>query len=109
MTRDELDRTLEDPAHYKEIWLRGSNGAHLCALINGDRGWLMYLRSSGDSGFSSRNPNEESIAGVEYRLSNGQRDVYPQNCTYGVEVLADAMRSFLVDGERPPEIEWHED
>ena len=51
-----------------------------CArAINGDFGWLMYLRGNGDPGFSSRNPNYDGPpdAQIDYELSNGQRDLYP--------------------------------
>jgi hypothetical protein len=38
-------------ALYEEVWVRLPDGQSLCALINGDWGWLMYLREEGDSGF----------------------------------------------------------
>ena len=51
----ELESYLEaarrrDPT---ELWLNRSDGAALCALINKDNAWLMFLRGEGDSGFSS--------------------------------------------------------
>ena len=51
----------------------------MVALINGEFGWLMYLRYDGDAGFSSRNPSYQgpSDAMIEYFLSNGQLDEYP--------------------------------
>jgi len=41
----------------REVWLESPSGSALCALINGDVGWLMYLRERDDAGFSSPNPN----------------------------------------------------
>jgi hypothetical protein len=52
---------------FREIWLSmGAGGPSLCALMNTNVGWLMYLRhDQGDSGFSSRNPmyNESDTLG----------------------------------------------
>lgn len=48
----------------------------MMALINGEFGWLMYLREDSDAGFSSRNPiytgSEDET--MEFYLSNGQLD-----------------------------------
>jgi hypothetical protein len=56
----------------------------LSALINGDMGWLMYLRYEGDVGFSMRNPNYIGAMDEveEYYLENGQRDEYPKSCNF---------------------------
>jgi hypothetical protein len=42
---------------FREIWVSmDSGGTRLCALMNTNVGWLMYLRhDDGDTGFSSRN------------------------------------------------------
>jgi len=109
MKPEELNQLLESPSQFKEIWLDGENGSKLCALINGDIGWLMYLRFEGDAGFSSRNPHISSEEDVEFILNNGQRDVYPKNWTYHVSKLSGAMRSFLQDGKLPSQLEWHDD
>jgi hypothetical protein len=62
-----------------EVWLEAPDGQSLCALINGDVGWLMYVREPRDAGFRSRNPSYQGDlqAQIEYRLSNGQLDSYP--------------------------------
>ena len=64
---------------YDEIWVEAGDGQSMCALINGDLGWLMYLREPGDAGFSSRNPDYKGNpdATREYYLSNGQMDEHP--------------------------------
>jgi hypothetical protein len=43
------------PLGFSELWEHHDSGASICALLNGDRGWLMLLRVEGDSGMSSRN------------------------------------------------------
>ena len=109
MTPIELDEKLESPNRFKEIWLQATNGASLCALVNGDVGWLMYLRFEGDAGFSSRNPEVDCSGEIAFVLDNGQEDYYPNNWTYPVEVIRAAMMSFISDGERPSQVEWHDD
>ena len=109
MDLEQLNRSLESPEQFKEIWLKGENGESLCALINGDIGWLMYLRFEGDAVFSSRNPNISSEEDIEFMLSNGQIDIYPKNWTYHINILREAMESFLKDGKIPHQVEWHDD
>jgi hypothetical protein len=64
---------------YQEIWTHTPDGQAMCALINDDRGWLMYLRTTDDAGFSSPCPGfaGPDNAAIEYVLANGQRDKYP--------------------------------
>ena len=67
---------------YKEIWCKlketENDERAMMALINGDWGWLMYLREEGDSGFSSRNPDyigtDDDGKMMDFLLSNGQLD-----------------------------------
>ena len=49
-----LARFLQE--EFLGIWLSTPEFPALCALLNKDRGWLMYLREAGDAGFSSRYP-----------------------------------------------------
>lgn len=109
MSSEKLSELLESPEQYKEIWLNGENGESLCALINGERGWLMYLRFEGDAGFSSRNPVITSADEITYVLSNGQEDCYPKSWSYSIEIIDSAMRSFLMDNQRPIQVLWHDD
>jgi hypothetical protein len=95
----ELRQTLLPSAceQFREICVSlDQGGPSLLALLNGDLGWLMYLRhDDGDPGFSSRNPAFETsdvapsdrvfvsrfrgalVPVIRYRLSNGQVDEYP--------------------------------
>ena len=102
---------MTDTDKFREVWLESPDGSSLCALINGELGWLMYLREPGDAGFSSRNPAYagDPNAVVEYRLSNGQRDEYPRAWALPVSVVEDAMNYFRQNGAPPPFITWHND
>jgi hypothetical protein len=96
---------------FREVWINVEGGPALCALFNGVSGWLMYLRQSGDAGFSSRNPDYEGKADVilEYRLSNGQRDVYPASWALPEVLVIKALEHFVKRQERPPFVQWHDD
>ena len=109
MQSEELRDTISAPGRFKEIWLDSENGSKLCALVAGEIGWLIYLRFDGDPGFSTRNPEQPSQSGIEFRLNNGQVDYYPESWTYPVTTLARAMESYLADGELPKEVDWHND
>ena len=96
---------------YQEIWHTSPAGAHLCVLINGDVGWLAYLRGDGDAGFSSRNPEYTGPADatIEFKLNNGQVDAYPKAWCYAIETLRRAERHFIDTGLPPTFVEWHND
>ena len=104
-------------------------GPSLHALLNGKRGWLMYLRhNDGDPGFSSRNPAFDasnlppdapaSISRfdgtptlvLEYRLSNGQVDEYPASWVLPEQEIMRALEYFVEhEGNRAPFVTWHDD
>ncbi|MDY6920513.1 MAG: Imm1 family immunity protein [Pseudomonadota bacterium] len=109
MTKDELIAALNSEDQFKEIWIYGQSGQSICALINGDVGWLMYLRWSGDAGYSTRNPDESSKDDIEYMLSNGQMDYYPKKWAYPIVRLKQALCSFIDNGELPDQLTWHDD
>src|SRR5262245_11661692 len=96
---------------YDEIWVDIKDGQSMCALINGDSGWLMYLRYNGDAGFSSRNPSYSGPpdAKQEYYLSNGQRDEYPLAWAIPIEEVHRALDHFEREQRPPPWITWHND
>jgi hypothetical protein len=75
---------------YREVWVEVPDGQFMCVLINGEQGWLMYLRENGDAGFSSRNPTHTGAAEatIKYRLDNGHFDEYPASWAYPVKVIA---------------------
>jgi hypothetical protein len=84
------------PAGYAEVWVDHDPFPALCALLNGDQGWLMYVRYEGDAGFSSRNRaySGPPTAEIEYMLGNGQVDHYPASWAYPRSQLIDTLHSF---------------
>ncbi|HKD31191.1 MAG TPA: hypothetical protein VKC66_35455 [Xanthobacteraceae bacterium] len=96
---DELRQALAPFAsqRFREIWVSiDSGGPSLCAHMNTNVGWLMYLRhDQGDSGFTSRNPTydesdtlgglafdgrygtEKHVPVITYRWSNGMEEEFP--------------------------------
>jgi hypothetical protein len=109
----ELRRRLDairDP-QYAEVWVDHGAFPSLCALINGDRGWLMLLRYDGDAGFSSRNPNYDGPpnATIEYLVGNAQRDRYPAAWAYPIDVVVDALIGFAETKRVPESLTWFND
>jgi len=102
---------IEPSSRFREVWLESPDGKSLIALINGDLGWLMYLREPGDPGFSSRNPEYDGSDDemVEYCLSNGQHDFYPRAWAYSTDVVERAMEYFRQNNLPPPFISWFND
>lgn len=100
-----------DKDRFKEIWVETEDGQSMCALINGDVGWLMYLRSPEDSGFSSRNPSYSGSPNemLEYFLNNGQRDEYPRSWAIPVSEVNRALEFFKSNSTAPKFISWHND
>ncbi len=102
---------------YKEIWVEPKETEEderaMMALINGDWGWLMYLREEEDSGFSSRNPDykgtDDDGQMMDFLLSNGQLDQYPLSYVLPVEQVMKALIYFEERHELPEFIAWHDD
>jgi hypothetical protein len=109
----ELQRELESFAGeaFREVWIDVKDGPALCALFNGGIGWLMYMRESGDAGFSSRNLDYEGKADavLEYRLGNGQHDFYPASWALPENWVIKALEYFVECRQRAPFIQWHDD
>lgn len=100
-----------EPSKFAEIWVEKDDGSAMCALINGDLGWLMYLRQAGDAGFSSRNPEYDGPSGtlMEFQLNNGQMDEYPVAWTIPIQEIQRALDYFKRTGKPPSFITWHND
>ena len=96
---------------YREIVEITPDGQSLTALINADVGWLMYMRKSGDAGFSSRNPHYAGCPDVmiEYVLANGQHDEYPASWALPIAEVLKAVAYFREHRRPPPFIAWHND
>jgi len=100
-------------SQFYEVWLSTPEGGpSLCALINRESAWLMYLRhSEGDPGFSTRNPHYAGPpeAMIEFHLSNGQVDHYPAAWNITTEEALRAFKHFFNTLDRAPWLEWHHD
>ena len=97
---------------FKEIWVRNDDDEQMMsALINGEYGWLMYLREEGDTGFSSRNPDYsgDQNATMKFCFENGEIDEYPMSWVLPVDVVYRALEYFEKYHERPEFIVWHDD
>lgn len=97
---------------FQEIWVYSENDEQMMsALINGEIGWLMYLREEGDSGFSSRNSDytgdENAVA--EFSFSNGEISEYPLSWCLPVEEIDKALLYFEENYKPPMFITWHKD
>jgi hypothetical protein len=91
-----------------ELWLSVSEGPSMCMLRNGEHAFLMYLRFPGDSGFvsSGKSAHKEPI---EYTLSNGQVDRYPQWWCISVALCFKALAYFFANnGARPEWVAWRQ-
>lgn len=96
---------------YREIWIDNEEGQSLCALINGDKGWLMYLRHPGDAGLHSINPEYSGAddATLYFVLDNGQRDEYPLTWVLPIADVERALSYFRQERTMPSFIVWHDD
>jgi hypothetical protein len=110
-SRDLCTVTMGSMSQYDQIVVEADDGQVLYALINGNLGWLMYLRESGDAGFSSRNPNYDgpTDAVLDYRLSNGQVDEYPLSWALPAQEIQRALDYFRREQKPPMFITWHND
>ena len=82
----------------------------ICALINGEAAWLMFMRCEGDAGLSTRNGTYAGPrqAVIEYHLSNGQRDEYPASWNITTGEALRALEYFLTEATMAPWLEWSE-
>jgi hypothetical protein len=83
-------------SRYQELWYQAPPEKSLCVLINGDFGWLMYVREPGDAGLSSRNLDYSGPADatIDFMLSNGQLDCYPASWALPLPLVMKAIAYF---------------
>jgi hypothetical protein len=99
-------------AQFAEVWLEADEDwPSICALINGDAAWLMYIRHEGDAGFSTRNLQDAGPAKamIEYYLTNGQRDEYPASWNITTTEALRALEHFLEKETMAPWLTWQDD
>ncbi|MBO0763671.1 MAG: hypothetical protein J2P50_03640 [Hyphomicrobiaceae bacterium] len=79
----------------------------LCALLNGDRGWLVNLNTVED-GLQSINPDltGDPDRVREYRMSNGQIDEFPESWAIARSTIIHALEYFIDHGRPAPFGAW---
>ena len=106
----ELEEALLVQAQCYEVWIDFGPEPTLSALINETRGWLIYMRYDGDAGFSSRNPEHAGEEReLEFRLGNGQLDVYPIEYTFPKTKIIEVLKYFIVNRRVPDWLDWFND
>jgi len=97
---------------FSEVWIRHTaDWPAVCALINGEAAWLMYMRYEGDAGFSTRNPQYTGPhkAMIEYYLSNGQCDEYPAAWNITTAEALRALEYFFDEKAMAPWLTWQDE
>ncbi len=97
---------------FSEVWIHHTAGwPAVCALINGEAAWLMYMRYEGDAGFSTRNPQYTGPhkAMIEYYLSNGQCDEYPAAWNITTAEALRALEYFFDEKAMAPWLTWQDE
>jgi len=110
-TVSELQDAIHDGSRqYKEIWVSPDGRQHMCALINGTVGWIMYISDEYESGLCTHNDTYEGDGDIdiEYFLDNGQRDLYPARWALPVPEVEKALVLFLDSGELDSSLTWQE-
>jgi hypothetical protein len=110
---DELRARIAEAAmsQFLEIWLQGgAQWPAICALVNNEAAWLMFVRHEGDAGFSTTNPSYAGPqdAAIEYYLSNGQRDEYPASWNITTAEARRALEYFFEHKAMAPWLSWRE-
>jgi hypothetical protein len=93
---------------FAEIWISGHGTSALCVLKNNHQAFLLYLRENRDSGFCSRNKEGNETKLIEFKLSNGQYDEYPENWVVPYEKAKKALAQYFLKGKKPSNIIWKE-
>jgi len=97
---------------FSEVWIYHTGGwPAICALVNGEAAWVMFMRYSGDAGFSTRNPlyDGPEKAVIEYHLSNGQHDEYLAAWNITTTEALRALEHFFERAAMAPWLHWYDD
>jgi len=108
---DELQHLLDNSVsnNFLEIWIEGYGESALCLMTNRTKAFLMYLRYKGDCGYSSRDSSGDNENTIDFKLSNGQTDSYPENWTVDKKLGIESMIEYFRTGERSKNIDWEYD
>ncbi|MEJ1241059.1 hypothetical protein WBG78_23125 [Chryseolinea sp. T2] len=91
---------------FQEIWIEGHGESALCVITNATSVFLMYLRHEGDSGFRSNNVFGNESKEQEFRLSNGQVDLYPESWLIDKRNMESALMAYFDSGTMDTSIDW---
>jgi hypothetical protein len=84
--------------------------ASMTVLMNGLEGFLLYMASDDDAGFTSRNPIKNSPTNSkQFRLTNGQMDQYPDDWVVAQHAIEEACVFFCNSKAMLPTMMWHDD
>ena len=110
-SRDHLISILETSLieDYQEIWIKGHEKSALCVMTNVNKIFLMYLRHEGDSGFRSNNKFGDESKSQEFKLSNGQLDLYPETWLTDKEKIKSALLTYFDSGTMDASVDWLQD
>lgn len=111
MSKEEFTKMkIYNNKKYKEIWIDTADGQHMSALINSDKGILMYMPGDEGNSFTSRNSDYSGDVDeeVEFLLDNGQPDYYPLSWCLPIEIVEQALEYFKQENKLPSFIIWHE-
>ena len=105
----ELSHLLDyiDNLQYAEVWFDHNESPSICLLKSNDNTFLMYLENSDDEGVVTKGSNnfEQSI---DYKLTNGQIDQYPQSWCIEKELAYKGLAYFYEnEGAKSPYLNWH--
>jgi hypothetical protein len=111
-TVEELKQSFADSKQkYREIWVSYDENQHMCALINNNIGWVMYVSDECEAGLCTRNMEYKGNFDdeIEYVLDNGQEDLYPVRWAIGVTEIYTALATFIETGVLDNSLTWIED
>ena len=110
-SRDHLLSVLETSltGDYHEIWISGHEDGTLCIMTNPKSAFLMYLRNQGDHGFRSNNKRGDENKTQEFKLSNGQLDLYPETWLTDRERINSVLLTYFESGTMDKNVDWIEE
>ena len=94
---------------YHEIWLSGHQESQLCVMLNQNSAFAMYLKYGGDQGFRTHSSVYNLSKEVEeFRLANGQVDIYPKGWLLKKEQAKGIIETYVNTGLMDSRVKWIE-
>jgi hypothetical protein len=86
--------------------MKGQGKSALCIMTNTRSAFIMYLRYEGDSGFRSNNKFGDESKTQEFKLSNGQLDLYPETWLTEKGKIKSALLTYFDSGTMDTSVDW---